>query len=295
MLGNTEVLIFDIQEIGIRFYEHVNILGFVMEACAENNIQLIVLDRPNPLNGNAMEGFVTDKEFLYSFGAFGKIPIRHGMTMGELANMYNGEGMLRGGEKVKLQVIKMEGWQRKMWFDQTGLVWRKPSPNLLSLSSVLAYTGTCLFEGLNVSEGRGTEKPFENIGAPWLKNKEVIELLKQFKFEGVKFEAVEFVPEKKPYLGREPELSGELCKGIYVHVTDRNKFKPYRTGVALLWAMNKLHADKLIWNDKTLLRLTGTNRLLEMIRSAKNPDEITQAWQTELSEFASTRTKYLLY
>jgi uncharacterized protein YbbC (DUF1343 family) len=293
MLGKTEVIIFDIQETGLRFYEHVNILGFVMEAAAENNIEVIVLDRPNPINGVAMDGFVTEDKYLYTFGAYAKIPIRHGMTIGELARFYVGEKALRGGKSPKLHVIDMKGWKRAMWFDETGLPWKKPSPNLLTLTSVIAYGGTCLFEGLNVSEGRGTDHPFENIGAPWLDHKKVVELLTTMKFEGVRFEANTFVPEQKSYLGRPPELSGETCNGVFIHITDRKKFELYKVGVALLWAINSLHADKLVWKDATIQRLSGTDRLLTMIRAGDKPEKIFQSWETEVAAFASKRKVYL--
>ena len=266
MLGNTEVIVFDIQETGLRFYEHVNILGFVMEAAAENDIEVIVLDRPNPLNGITVDGFVADDKYLYSFGSYAKIPIRHGMTMGELAKLYVGEGFIRGGGSPKLHVIDMVGWKRNMWFDDTGLPWKKPSPNLLTLQSVIAYGGTCLFEGLNVSEGRGTDHPFEYIGAPWMDSRRVLELVSKLKLRGVKFEEVTFVPEKKPYLGRPPELNGEKCNGIYINVTNRDKFELYKAGVALVWAIHKVHADKLVWNDKVIERGTGTDRLRAMVR-----------------------------
>ena len=150
MLRAVDAIVFDIQDVGARFYEHVNILGFVMEAAAENSIEVIVLDRPNPLSGLKLDGFLPDDDFLRRFGSFGKIPVLHGMTVGEIARMYNGEKMLRGGLTARLHVVEMKGWKRSFWFDDTGLQWRKPSPNLLSLSSVIAYTGTCLFEGINI-------------------------------------------------------------------------------------------------------------------------------------------------
>lgn len=295
MLGDSEVIIFDIQEAGLRFYEHVNILGYVMEAAGEYGIEVIVLDRPNPITGVHVDGFVTDNEFLYTFGAYAQIPIRHGMTMGELARLYVGEGMLRGGQEPVLHVIEMEGWHREMWFDETGLDWRKPSPNLLTLNSVIVYGGTCLFEGLNVSEGRGTDRPFEYIGAPWLDSKKVIGLLADFAFEGVSFEEVTFVPEQKSHLGRPPKLSGEQCNGIFVHVKDRDVFELYRVGIALVWAIHQVHADQLEWNERVIQRLSGTNRLIEMIRGGHPPSVIFDSWGEELELFMSKRDKYLRY
>lgn len=295
MLGDSEVIIFDIQETGLRFYEHVNILGFVMEAAGEHGLEVIVLDRPNPITGVSIDGFVTDNEYLFTFGAYAKIPIRHGMTIGELARLYVGEGMLRGGQQPVLHVIDMEGWNREMWFDETGLEWRKPSPNLLTLNSVIAYGGTCLFEGLNVSEGRGTDRPFEYIGAPWLDSRKVIDLLAEFSFEGVSFEEVSFVPEQKSHLGRPPELNGERCNGVFVNVNDRNVFELYRVGIALVWAINQIHADDLVWNENVIQRLSGTDRMIKMIRTGLNPTDIFDSWQEEVLAFMSIRSKYLVY
>jgi uncharacterized protein YbbC (DUF1343 family)/CubicO group peptidase (beta-lactamase class C family) len=295
MLAGVDVIVFDIQEVGARFYEHINILGFVMEAAAQQGIDVVVLDRPNPLGGDKQEGFVTDDEFLFRFGSYARVPVVHGLTMGELAQYYNGERQLRGGVKAKLHVVPMTGWKRSMFYDQTGFEWRKPSPNLLTLNSLLAYVGTCLFEALNVSEGRGTDHPFEWIGAPWLDNARAVELLNGLKLPGVRFSAVEFTPEQKPYHGRPPEMTGEHVRGVALEVTDRNAFAPYRTGVALLWAVHKLHADKLVWNDDVLLRLAGTRRLKEMIVAGRSPDEIAASWRDEVEAFSVRSRSYRLY
>ena len=249
---------------------------------------------PNPLNGITVDGFVADDKYLIHLAAC-KIPIRHGMTMGELAKLYVGEGFIRGGGSPKLHVIDMVGWKRNMWFDDTGLPWKKPSPNLLTLQSVIAYGGTCLFEGLNVSEGRGTDHPFEYIGAPWMDSRRVLELVSKLKLRGVKFEEVTFVPEKKPYLGRPPELNGEKCNGIYINVTNRDKFELYKAGVALVWAIHKVHADKLVWNDKVIERLTGTDRLLAMVRGGDSAHKIFNSWKDEVAAFKERRKLYLSY
>jgi uncharacterized protein YbbC (DUF1343 family) len=295
MLKDVEVIIIDIQEVGARFYEHINILGFVMEAAAENDIDVVVLDRPNPVTGLKTDGFVTDDEFLYSFGSFGKVPVIHGLTMGELARLYNGESMLRGGLISKLHVIEMLGWKRSMWYDQTGLEWIKPSPNLPTPESLLAYTGTCLFEGLNVSAGRGSKKPFEYIGAPWIDHKNLVTLLNDLRLEGVVFDTITFSPLKMPYHSRPPLYADESCKGVYVKVTDRDRFESYKTGISILWAINKLHADKLRWDQATLNRLSGTRRLEKMIRNDKSPAEIFTSWEKECSEFRKMSKKYLIY
>ena len=295
MLDGVETIVFDIQEVGARFYEHINILGFVMEAAAEKGIDVVVLDRPNPITGIKQDGFVTDDEFLYRFGSYARVPVIHGLTMAELARFYNGERELRGGVSAKLNVVPMTGWRRAMWFDETGLPWRKPSPNLLTLQSLLAYTGTCLFEALNVSEGRGTDQPFEYIGAPWLDNVRAVELLNAVGLRGVTFDTVSFVPVQKPYHGRPPEMAGEHVRGIAVRVTDRNAFEPYKAGVALVWAVHKLHPEKLVWNDSVLERLTATRRLKAQILAGRTPAEIFASWADEVAKFAQRSSKYRLY
>lgn len=295
MLQDVQVIIFDIQEVGARFYEHINILGFVMEAAVENNIEVIVLDRPNPITGLKMDGFITDDEFLYGFGAFGKVPVIHGMTTGEIAKLYNGEHMLRGGEQAKLHVIEMLGWKRSMWFDQTGIEWIKPSPNLPSFESLLVYTGTCLFEGLNISAGRGTEKPFQYIGAPWIDNDRVVSILNNLNLKGVQFDTVTFTPEKMAFHSRDPYLTGDICKGIYVNITDRDSFESYETGIAMVWAIHQLHPNKMEWNKETMNRLVGTGRLETMIYRGARPSEIFASWKEELKAFKNNSKTYFIY
>jgi len=295
MLKGVEVIVFDIQEVGARFYEHINILAFVMEAAAEQGIRVVVLDRPNPITGDRQDGFVTDATAQYRFGSYAPVPVVHGMTMGELARFYVGEQLIRGSRVVSLDVVPMRGWKRAMWYDETGLVWRKPSPNLLTLNSLLAYVGTCLFEAVNVSEGRGTDNPFEVIGAAWLDNTRAIALLRGVGLKGVTFEPEQFTPVQKPYHGKPPELAGEAVKGIRMRVTDRNAFEPYKAGVALLWAVNRLHADKLVWNDAVLDRLVATPRLKNMLVAGKSPNEIFASWSGELAAFRTRSAPYLMY
>lgn len=295
MLAGVDAIVFDIQEVGARFYEHINILGFVMEAAAENGVEVIVLDRPNPITGDKVDGFITDQAALFRFGSYAKVPVVHGMTMGELARFYNEEGELRGGRKAKLSVVPMKGWKRSMWYDQTGLKWSKPSPNLLTFESLLAYVGTCLVEATNLSEGRGSDKPFEYIGAAWLDSEAAVKLLNDLRLPGVTFERISFTPEQKSFHGRPPKLTGIPLNGIYLRVTDRDAFEPYRAGVAVLWAVNRLHPDKIVWNDAALDRLAATHRLKTMILAGRTPLEIFDAWSAEVKAFAASRAPYLLY
>jgi uncharacterized protein YbbC (DUF1343 family) len=295
MLDGIEAIIFDIQEVGARFYEHINILGFVMEAAAEKGIEVIVLDRPNPITGGKVDGFITGDGALYRFGSYARVPVVHGMTMAELARFYNDEGELRGGVRAKLSVVPMKGWKRSMWYDQTGLAWSKPSPNLLTFQSLLAYVGTCLIEATNLSEGRGSDKPFEYIGAAWLDNDSAVKLLNGLDLPGVRFERISFTPEQKSFHGRPPKLTGVPLNGIDMRVTDRDAFEPYRAGVAILWSVNKLHPDRLVWNDAALDRLAATPRLKSKIVAGNTPNQIFDAWTAEVRAFESRRMPYLLY
>jgi uncharacterized protein YbbC (DUF1343 family) len=294
-LQGVEVIVFDIQEVGARFYEHINILGFVMEAAAEQGIAVVVLDRPNPITARVPDGFVTDREALFRFGSYASVPVVHAMTMGELARLYNGERLLRGGGTVALTVVPMTGWTRGMWYDETGLAWRKPSPNLLTLESLIAYVGTCLFEAVNVSEGRGTDHPFELIGAPWLDHAGVVALLRPLRLPGVAFDTVHFTPQRQPFHGRPPEMAGQSLPGIRVRITDRDLVAPYRVGVAMLWAVHRLHAAQLVWNDAVLDRLVATPRLKAMLQEGRTPTEIFESWRDEVASFERRRAPYLLY
>ena len=295
MLAGVEVVVYDIQDVGARFYEHVNILGFVMEAASELGITVVVLDRPNPLGGLGADGFVADSVAWYRFGSYTAIPALHGMTPGELARFYNGERLLRGGRQATLHVVPLIGWTRRQWYDDTGLPWSKPSPNLVALPSLVAYAGTCLFEAVNVSEGRGSDAPFELVGAPWLKAADAVTMLNALQLPGTRFTVEYFTPTQRAFHSRPPENAGERLPGIRLHVTDRATFRPYRAGVAMLWAVHALHADTLVWNDAVLDRLAATPRLKQMIVAGATPSQIFAAWAPELAHFHTRADRYRLY
>ena len=293
-LENVDVLIYDIQDVGARFYTYISTLGHVMEAAADAGIPVIVLDRPNPITGLKVDGFVTE-DSMKSFVAFGKLPVMHGMTVGEIAKIYNGEGMLGENKKADLTVVEMKNWTRDLWFDETNLRWVKTSPNLPVLETAVVYPGTCFFEGTNISEGRGTEKPFEFIGAPYADADSVAALLNKQNLKGVQFEAIEFTPEKLPQNAYAPKYTGEKCKGVYVNVVNRDTFEPVKTGVNLLWAFHKVNPDEFKWREKTIDRLAATPDLRKMINDGKTPDEIAASWKNDLEQFMSVRKNYLLY
>ncbi len=294
MMKNVDILVFDIQDVGARFYTFISTLGFAMEAAAERGIPIIVLDRPNPIRGVYVDGPVA-LDSMQSFVAYAPIPTAYGLTMGELAKMYNGENWLHNGKKCKLIVAEMDGWRRNMWYDQTGLKWIKPSPNMPTIATATVYTGTCIFEGTNISEGRGTEKPFEYIGAPWVDAVKAAADLNKFNLKGVKFEAIEVTPTIQPNNARAPKYNNEKCHDVYVHVTDRNSFEPVAAGLYLVWELKKNHPDNFKWRERAFDRLCGTPAVRQMLDAGKNPKEIIATWQKDLDHFKQIRKKYLIY
>ena len=293
MLDSVDVLLFDIQDIGTRFYTYISTMGLAMEAAAERGIPFIVLDRPNPITGAIVEGPVLRPEFKSFVGMY-PIPIRHGMTVGELAMMINGEGWLKDGRKVDLTVVPAKGWQRLQWFDQTGIPWVKTSPNIPTLESAILYPGMGLLEGVNISEGRGTEKPFRIIGAPWLDPEAVKKDISSYWTYGIRLEPVEFTPVGIPNVAPHPEYEGELCKGFHLIIDDRNVLRPVSVAVHFLVAVRKHHPDELRFTPG-FDRLAGTAELKQQILDGVPAKIIIAGWERELNEFKARRKKYLLY
>ena len=294
MLKGVDVLVFDIQDIGARFYTFISTLSLAMEAAAEHHIPYIVLDRPNPIRGTWVEGPIRE-DSLKSFVGLQPIPVVHGMTVGELATMFNQEHWLKNGVKANLTVVKMEGWRRGMWYDETGIQWVRPSPNMPTMKTAVVYPGACLIEGTNVSEGRGTERPFEYLGAPWIDGKKLSDELNSHKLPGVKFVAVQFTPVDIERVTVDPKFEGQNCGGILINVTDRNVYEPLRTGVCLVSALKKLYPNDFAFRTQRFDRLMGVSWVREMINAGKSPEEITKRWRQDEEEFKELREKYLLY
>lgn len=294
MLKDVDVLIYDIQDVGVRFYTYISTLSYAMEAAAEHKIPYVVLDRPNPIRGTWVEGFNRD-DSLRSFVGLHPIALANGMTIGELATMYNNEGWLKGGVKANLTVVKMEGWKRSMWYDQTGLKWLPPSPNIPTLDAAILYPGTCLFEGTNLSEGRGTLRPFENIGAPYIDGSKWAKALNDAKLKGVAFEAVEFTPRSIPNMATRPKRLGEKCGGVLVKVTNRDVLEPVKVGVAMLVTAKALYPDSLKWRERSIDRLSGTPKLRKAIDAGATTEEIVVMWKSDVEQFKKVRAKHLLY
>ncbi len=282
MLAEVDVLVYDIQDVGARFYTFISTMGEGMDAAAEKGIPFIVLDRPNPLADIRVEGRVMDMNYKSFVGAY-PIPARFGMTPGELAGFYRD----RMEKKVDLKVVKMKNWKRSTWYDQTGLAWIPPSPNIPTLTAAIVYPGTCLIEGTNVSEGRGTTTPFEIIGAPWIDGYKLADELRKANLPGVLFRPAGFTPTFSKY-------QGEVCQGVQLHVVDRDRFEPVRTALHLLKALKQLWPDKFQWRS-SLDRLSGSDDVRRALDRGDTPEQIVESWSAALKEYEEVRRRYFLY
>ena len=281
MLQNVDVLVYDIQDVGARFYTYITTLGYTLESAAKAKIPYYVLDRPNPINGQAVQGPLLDPAH-FSFVGYMRMPTRHGMTVGELAQMYNGENKL----SADLHVIAMQGWKRKMWFDETGLIWVNPSPNLRNLTAATVYTGVCLLEGRQVSIGRGTDSPFLVAGAPWFKGREMADALNAANIAGVRFVARRFRPTADPY-------NNQDCDGIDVQLVDRDALDDGLLGLSLVAATIKLHPGK--FDAKQNVRLIGSDDVVARLERGESGAAVNESIQKDLAAFRVLRKPYLLY
>lgn len=296
MLKEVDVLIFDIQDIGARFYTYIATMNHVLEAAAENNIPYIVLDRPNAIGGIYVDGPLNDESEIPVTGV-GQLPVAHGMSVGELALMFNGERKLKKLPQAKLTVIPVKNYKRKQWYDETGLPWIKPSPNMLTLTTAAVYPATCLLEGTNVSEARGTLHPFEHIAAPWVSGDALAKQLNSYKLRGVTFQPATVKPDSVVDGVRihPPKFVGQQCESASMVITDRNAFESARAGVYILHALLTLYPDKVELRDKRLDNLLGTAKVREQLEAGKSPQEIVKQWDKGLVNFKKARSKYLIY
>ncbi|KMM36859.1 exo-beta-N-acetylmuramidase NamZ family protein [Guptibacillus hwajinpoensis] len=289
MLEGIDVLLFDIQDVGTRFYTYIYTMAYAMEAAEENDIEFIVLDRPNPLGGEAIEGPVLDDEYSSFVGKY-EIPLRHGMTVGELAKLFNEEFDIG----ANLTVVEMDKWKRDMYYDDTPLEWVLPSPNMPTLDTALVYPGAALIEGTNVSEGRGTTKPFELIGAPFINATELANELNGLKLPGVDFRAASFTPSFSKH-------AGKLTHGVQIHVTDKEAFEPVTTGLSLVKTIHDLYPEDFEFRAENSAGvsffdlLVGNGWIRDAIEDGETVEEMEQKWQGDLREFNEVRENYLLY
>ncbi len=285
MMNSVDVMVFDLQDVGTRVYTYIATMANAMEAAANASIPFIVLDRPNPINGIAMEGPILEYPKFSSFIGHYPIPLRHGMTTGELAQFINAK-FLDG--RAKLTVVPMENWTRTEWFDETSLPWTLPSPNLPTLDSATVYPGQVIIEGTNLSEGRGTTKPFEFFGAPWIDGFVLTKKLNALNLPGVKFREVYFTPTFSKF-------SGTNCGGCQLCVTDREKYQSVATTLTILSEIKKLYGDKLELHKSYFDHVMGTASVREALERGEPASEIVTGFKPGLDEFAKLRAPYLIY
>ncbi|MGI8994130.1 MAG: exo-beta-N-acetylmuramidase NamZ family protein, partial [Nocardioidaceae bacterium] len=291
--AGVETVVFDIQDVGARFYTYIWTMYDCMVAASQAGVRFVVLDRPNPITGVAALGPVMHPEYA-SFVGLKPISQQHGMTIGELARLFNGEFLpedVNANGSVSLSVVKVEGWRREMWQEETGQPWVMPSPNMPRVETAVVYPGTCLFEATNLSEGRGTTRPFELIGAPYI-DYPWADALQAKNLPGVEFREAHFVPLASKHLG-------VTCTGVQLHVTDRVQFGAIRTAIAMIITAKRLYPADFAWRESAapywIDKLTGSDQVRLAIDSGADVDEVVVGWRRELAAFSRTRKKYLLY
>jgi uncharacterized protein YbbC (DUF1343 family)/CubicO group peptidase (beta-lactamase class C family) len=280
-LHGVDMLVFDLADAGARSFTYETTLGYMIEAAAENHLPLVVLDRPDPIGGTAVEGPVLEPGRT-SFVGYHPLPVRHGMTLGELALLFNRERAIG----ADLEVVRVEGWHRGELFDATGLPWVNPSPNLRSVDAALLYPGLALLEATNVSVGRGTARPFEQIGAPWVDGGRLAAALAELRLPGVRFTATSFTPASSAF-------AGERCEGVLLRIEDRGRFEPVRAGISVAATLRRLYPEA--WEAKNVLTLLGDQATFAALLRGASPDAMVSGWQPGLRAFLPVRKKYLLY
>jgi uncharacterized protein YbbC (DUF1343 family) len=283
MLKDVDVLIYDLPEVGGRTWTYVSTMGLSMQAAAKKGIPFVVLDRPNPIGGEIVEGALLDPRFTSFVGMY-PIPARHGMTVGELATLFN----QKFGIGVELIVARVENWRRSQWFSDTGLPWVNPSPNLRSPAALNSYPGSVYFEGTNLSEGRGTDRPFEQIGAMWLDAPAVVRVMNEMRLPGIRFEAITVTVEKNA-----AKFAGLTVPAIRFAITDRHIYRPVRTALLLIDEIRRQHPRQFAWS-KTIDRLTGSDKVRLAIESGRLP-ALLDEWDREAAAFLESRKPFLLY
>jgi len=287
MLADVDVMVYDIQDVGARFYTYISTMKLCMEASAENGVEFLVLDRPNPLGGLKVDGPVLE-DSLKSFVGMLPIPVVYGLTCGELAEMINGERWLANGIRAKLTVVRMEGWNRSMLWEDTGLTWVPPSPNIPFPGSALAYPSTCYLEGTNLSEGRGTSRPFETVGAPFLDGVRLSSSLNALKLKGVRISPTSFTPEASKF-------KGEPCQGVLLEVADPAAFEPLRTALSLFKTLNSLSPGDFMINRPGFVRLMGSSQVYEMLLRGESVDKMIRSWDERAKAFGRKSRAYRVY
>jgi uncharacterized protein YbbC (DUF1343 family) len=280
MLNGIDTLVIDLQDVGVRFYTYHTTMAYVMEEAAKRKLAVVVLDRPNPINGWQIEGPTSPQstEFISYF----RMPVRHGMTMGELARLFNEENKIN----VDLTVVAAENWRRDYWYDEAGLPWINPSPNMRNLNQATLYPGIGAIEYSNVSVGRGTDQPFEQLGAPWIDGPRLSAALNARRLPGIRFYPITFTPRSSKY-------ANEECQGVFMVITNRTALQPVRVGLEIAAALSTLFGDK--YDFATTGRLFGSQESLERVKRGEDPAAVAGSWTADEARWRRLRAKYLLY
>jgi len=298
MLGNVDVLVFDIQDVGVRFYTYISTMGLAMQAAAGARIPFVVLDRPNPLGGAYVSGFVLEAP-LRSFVGQYPIPIVHGLTVGELAHMIRGEKWLGGLDALELNVVAMQGWQRAMRWPATGRDWVATSPNIPTFEAALVYPGMGLVGEAEVNEGRGTPTPFSLFGAPWIEGPRLVHTLNALRLPGVTFRSEVFTPRSLPGVAAHPRFVGVALSGVRIAVSDIGRVEPLEVGMHVLAQIaaeaRARNIAPLFPNLKMFHAVAGTRRLNDMLLAGNDGESIIRTWRSEVEEFKGRRARYLIY
>jgi uncharacterized protein YbbC (DUF1343 family) len=282
MLAGIDTLVVDLQDIGARLYTYPSTVAYVMEEASKRHLRVVVLDRPNPIDGFDVEGPFQDASAV-GFSGYLQMPLRHGLTIGELARLFNGERNLA----VDLDVVAMKNWRRQDWFDETGLAWANPSPNMRNMVAATLYPGVGAIEGTNLSVGRGTDTPFEQLGAPWIDGTELAAVLNARAVPGIRFYPVTFTPAPGA------KLAGQACHGVFMIVTDRDRLRPVRVGLEIAAALSRRYGQQFKLEDAAAL--FGPKAMLERIRHGDDPAAIAASWAADEAKWRLMRAKYLLY
>lgn len=294
VLADLDALVFDIQDVGARFYTYISTLGLTMQSAAEAGMPFFVLDRPNPLGGNQVAGYVLEDGFESFVGAY-PIPVAYGLTVGELARMIKGEGWLPGLDSLDLRVVELEGWTRAMRWPDLARDWVPTSPNIPDYATAAVYPGMCFLESLTVSEGRGTNRPFLQFGAPWIKADSLAAALNARNIAGVEFAPTTYTPVSMPNAAPNPRYKDQALPGVTIDVTSDDELEPLRLGVEVLVALRDHAGETPLIREASLRRLSGTDRLYEALQRGATANEIVAQWADEVAAFEAQRAKYLLY
>ena len=291
MLSDLDIVFYDIQDMGLRFYTYIYSLAYMMEECGKRGIKMVIFDRPNPLSGKVEGPIITNEEFVSFVGGY-NLSLRYGLTIGELALYYNKKFKMG----VSLEIIKMDGWNHSMYYDDTELLWNTPSPSIPTFEHGLLYTGMCLFEGTNISHGRGTSHPFKYIGAPWIDGRLLLEEIRAHKHEGVALRERKFIPYASTY-------KGGVCNGIELFVTDKRKIKPINIAIDIISTIKKMYPNKFRWDTAYheakgrhhFDLLMGDDRIRKMIDNEVPLSDIVSSWKEDEEVFKKIAREFWIY